>query len=297
MEITLAKFFGTPDGVKVGALFVDRREVHESGAHRPLQGGISGTRAEGADSIVVSGGYTDDQDHGDYIIYTGHGGKDPNSNKQTSDQSANAPGNAGLITSMVQGLPVRVIRGAHKGSPFAPPSGYQYAGLFTVQDYWIKAGKQGFQIIQFRLDRIPEQTKLWTGAEPELDPAYATSTITRRVRDTQLSRYVKNIYSNHCQICQTAVPGVGERSYAEGAHVKPLGRPHLGDDSLSNLLCLCPNHHAQLDIGGMIITDDFVATSLDGKRAVGSLTFLDGHRLDTENVRYHRQHWKTGLLT
>ena len=34
-------------------------------------GGIGGTKAEGADSIVVNGGYEDDEDYGDEIIYTG----------------------------------------------------------------------------------------------------------------------------------------------------------------------------------------------------------------------------------
>jgi putative restriction endonuclease len=38
--------------------------------------GIHGTAKEGADSIVVSGGYVDDRDMGDVIIYTGEGGND-----------------------------------------------------------------------------------------------------------------------------------------------------------------------------------------------------------------------------
>jgi integrase len=39
--------------------------------------GISGGEREGADSIVVSGGYEDDEDYGDVIVYTGAGGNDP----------------------------------------------------------------------------------------------------------------------------------------------------------------------------------------------------------------------------
>ena len=42
-----------------------------------MQRGISGTGAEGADSIVVNGGCEDDDDHGDEFIYTGAGGNDP----------------------------------------------------------------------------------------------------------------------------------------------------------------------------------------------------------------------------
>ena len=293
----MARFFGTPDGVAVGALFVDRQEVRDRNVHLPRQAGISGTRAEGADSIVVSGGYADDEDHGDYIIYSGHGGKDPNSSRQVADQTIDAPGNAGLITSKIQGLPVRVVRGVHKSSPFAPPAGYQYAGLFTVEDWWIEKGKQGFDVVRFRLDRLPEQPTLWTRDEPEKDPAYATSTVARRVRDTALSRYVKTIYDNRCQICQTAIPGFSDRTYSEGAHVKPLGRPHLGQDALSNLLCLCPNHHTQLDIGGMIIADDLIAQTTSGFEKIGAVTFARDHTIDIANIRYHREHWLTGKLS
>ena len=53
----------------------------------PPMAGISGTATEGADSIVVSGGYEDDEDHGDEIIYTGAGGNDPRTKKQIADQT------------------------------------------------------------------------------------------------------------------------------------------------------------------------------------------------------------------
>ncbi|MEO7147807.1 MAG: YDG/SRA domain-containing protein [Terrimesophilobacter sp.] len=289
----MPKFFGTPDGVKVGALFIDRRELHDAYVHRPLQAGISGTRQEGADSIVVSGGYTDDVDFGDYLFYTGHGGRDPGATQQTHDQSVDAPGNAGLITSMVEGLPVRVVRGAHQSNPYAPPTGYQYAGLFLVTDWDTVIGQNGHKVLRFRLERIPEQAKLWTTEDPVPDPAFATSVVSRRIRDTALSRGIKLLYDHHCQVCQTAIPGTGNRYYSEGAHVKPLGRPHLGADALNNLLCLCPNHHTQLDIGGMVILDDFTIARPTDDEVIADLSFRKDHTLDIENVRYHRMQWTT----
>ena len=54
------------------AQFPNRQAVHDAGVHRPTQAGISGEAAEGADSIVVSDVYEDDDDFGDLIIYTGH---------------------------------------------------------------------------------------------------------------------------------------------------------------------------------------------------------------------------------
>lgn len=93
----MPRFFGTPDGIRVGKQFIDRRELHDLHVHRPLQAGISGTKAEGSDSIVVSGGYVDDEDHGDWIIHPGHGGNNPSSGRQIAHQSIDAPGNAGSL--------------------------------------------------------------------------------------------------------------------------------------------------------------------------------------------------------
>jgi hypothetical protein len=67
------RIFGHVPGYPEGTLFEDRAELRESGVHRPIQSGISGSQTEGAESIVLSGGYEDDADHGDVIIYTGQG--------------------------------------------------------------------------------------------------------------------------------------------------------------------------------------------------------------------------------
>jgi putative restriction endonuclease len=287
----MKRLFGAIDGIRVGQQFIDRRDLHDNLIHRPIQAGISGTKAEGADSIVVSGGYVDDEDHGDYILYTGHGGNDPNTGKQTRDQSVEGPGNAGLITSMVLGLPVRVVRGPHRGSLYAPPSGYVYAGLFEVSDFWIATGRDGFKVIRFKLDRLPEQATLVTRAEPEMDPAYATTTVSRRIRDTALSREVKMMYRHSCQVCGTVIPGIGERQYSEGAHVRPLGRPHLGADAFDNILCLCPNHHTELDLGGMVILDDFTLAHTSDLKPFADLSFVSGHSIQAANVKYQREFW------
>ena len=289
----MPRFFGTPPNVNIGQFFIDRRELHGYGVHRPLQAGISGTKDEGSDSICLSGGYVDDEDHGDYIIYTGHGGNDANTGRQVAHQNIDSSGNAGLITSRVKGLPVRVIRGASHKSPYSPPKGYQYAGLFTVSEYWIEEGLNGFDVVRFRLDRMPEQAQLVTSSAPEPDVAFATTTVTRRVRDSALSRAVKTIYDDACQVCGTAITSSSGRSYSEGAHVKPLGRPHLGPDTLDNILCLCPNHHVQLDIGGMVILDNFdvAVDSLSGP--FGSLSFKENHHIDRAFASFHRNLWSS----
>jgi len=83
---------GAIPGVEIGRWFPSRRACHEAGVHRPLQAGICGTGQTGAESIVVSGGYDDDEDYGTVILYTGHGGRDPNTGRQVADQSLDDPG-------------------------------------------------------------------------------------------------------------------------------------------------------------------------------------------------------------
>ena len=77
--------------------------------HRPPQAGISGSKADGADSIVLNGGDVDDEDYGDAIVYTGHGGQD-GKGKQVRDQGLSDSGNWALKISYEEQLPLRVIR-------------------------------------------------------------------------------------------------------------------------------------------------------------------------------------------
>jgi putative restriction endonuclease len=147
--------FGEITGVAVGATFPDRQALAAAGVHRPLQAGISGSTADGADSIVVWGGYEDDRDPGDEIIYTGHGGNDPRTGRQIADKTLTR-NNLALARNKAEGLPVRVVRGAHIGSPYAPTTGYRYDGLYFVADYWSDIGKSNFIIWRYRLVRDRE---------------------------------------------------------------------------------------------------------------------------------------------
>lgn len=144
-------FFGTPPNVKEDQLFPNRQALVKAGLHRSLQSGIDGNGNEGVAAIILSGGYEDDLDFGDEIVYTGHGGNDVVTKKQIEDQSWESHGNKGLVVSKLRDLPVRVIRGYKHHSVFAPSSGFRYGGLFKVVDAWEERGKSGFIICRFRL--------------------------------------------------------------------------------------------------------------------------------------------------
>ena len=103
--------------------------------------------------MVLAGGYEDTEDGGAEILYTGHGGRDPETGCQVAHQTLRR-GNLALAGSKLYGLPVRVIRGARQLSPYAPAAGYRYDGLYRVDDYWREIGKAGFAIWRFRLVKI-----------------------------------------------------------------------------------------------------------------------------------------------
>jgi len=153
--------FGEVPGIVEGQKFNSRKALVAAGLHRSIQHGIDGNGDEGVAAIVVSGGYEDDSDLGDEIIYTGHGGNDPVTKKQIAHQSWEAHGNKGLIVSQIRKLPVRVIRGPHEKSAFAPKEGYAYGGLYQVVDHWDKIGVSGFAVCLFKLkkiDRLNDET-------------------------------------------------------------------------------------------------------------------------------------------
>ncbi|KAH8495535.1 hypothetical protein H0E87_018634 [Populus deltoides] len=117
----------------------------------------SSNREPIATSIIVSGGYEDDEDAGDVIIYTGHGGQDK-LNRQCEHQKLEG-GNLALERSMRHGIEVRVIRGIkHEGSVSSKV--YVYDGLYKILDYWFDVGKSGFGVYKYRLLRIDGQPEM-----------------------------------------------------------------------------------------------------------------------------------------
>ncbi|KAF0890612.1 hypothetical protein E2562_003808 [Oryza meyeriana var. granulata] len=115
-------------GVRVGDQWGDRMECRQWGAHFPHIAGISGQSTHGAQSVALSGGYLDDEDHGEWFLYTGSGGRDLSGNKRTNkeqsfDQKFDKL-NAALRVSCLNGYPVRVVRSfKEKRSPYGPEAG------------------------------------------------------------------------------------------------------------------------------------------------------------------------------
>merc|ERR1719400_61231 len=145
--------FGPIPGIEVGMAWKFRMQISEEGLHRPPVAGIAGTDKLGCPSLILSGGYEDDEDHGDWFTYTGAGGRDLSGNKRTAEQSfdqkldrSNAAiarnckarfdnkngGDAG--DNWREGKPIRVLRNykAAKHSKYAPEEGIGTTGSTSV---------------------------------------------------------------------------------------------------------------------------------------------------------------------
>lgn len=98
--------------------------------------------------------------------------------------------------------------------------------------------------------------------------------VSRIIRDGSLIRELKALHNHCCQLCGECIELPDGRRYSEGHHLQPLGSPHNGPDIRSNVLILCPNHHAMCDLG---------AIELDS----ASLRQDEQHRIDAKFVHYH----------
>jgi putative restriction endonuclease len=236
----------------------------------------------------VSGGYEDDADYGKEILYTGHGGNDPSTGQQVADQTLTRQ-NLALAVSADRGLPIRVVRGAGGDPEYSPSSGYRYDGTYYIESYGRATGRSGFNIYRFRLVKSPPTNPV-TNPEPGAPPGQTErrySTVQRLVRNTAVTQWVKELYEYRCQVCGTRIE-TSSGPYAEGAHVRPVGRPHNGPDEAENVLCLCPNHHVLLDRGVITFDNDFNVVEIATGDTLGPLELRDAHGLLPEYAQYQR---------
>ncbi|RWV95719.1 hypothetical protein GW17_00041632 [Ensete ventricosum] len=162
------RIIGAIPGITIGDVFFFRMELCVLGLHGQIQAGIdyvpasrSSTGEPLATSIIVSGGYEDDEDSGLVLVYTGHGGRGPSMFKHCTDQKLEG-GNLALERSMNYGIEIRVIRGIKSN---LCPIGkiYVYDGLYKIVNCWMDVGKSGFGIYKYKLLRIEGQEEMGSG--------------------------------------------------------------------------------------------------------------------------------------
>jgi putative restriction endonuclease len=276
-------YFGEIKGIPEGTIFTGLSEAVSMGLiANKFKGISSGDDSEGihgADAIVMNGGYEFDRDEGETIIYTGDGGNRPGSLEIVMDQKLTGR-NKALVESFEKRLPVRLIRGAKLESIYAPKKGYRYDGLFYVSYTTDDLTPKGHVIYQFTLEKAMNSSE---GETQERFPTRKTAVSQRLVRDTEAARRVKMLHKNTCQVCGHRLEVFRQKYYSEGAHIRPLGKPHEGPDIGANILCLCPNHHVQFDRCQFSINPE----TLELVGIPGKLRTVPGHVVSAKYLKYH----------
>lgn len=159
-------------------------------------------------------------------------------------------------------------------SKYMPGVGYFELFGKTSEDFawWTSEVKRSksYDWSQFVTPRIQEPPK----ANDLESPGRVEVTTSRVIRDTALSKRIKSLHNHECQVCGKFIALSDGARYSEAHHIKPLGSPHNGPDVAENLICVCPNHHAELD---------FAARPL----VLSDIRQKAGHSISEEYVRYH----------
>ncbi|KAJ2812197.1 hypothetical protein GGI24_006709, partial [Coemansia furcata] len=174
---------GPIPGVHVGQSWRYRLQVTASGVHRPPVGGIAGSSTKPAVSIVLAGGYPEDEDRGEEFTYTGSGGYDLSGNKrtakvQTSDQELTRQNRSLALACAAEvneegaeaedwrlSTAIRVCRSykiAKKHPEYAPAEGVRYDGIYRVVRYWKQKGESGHYVWRYLFRRDDSEPAPWT---------------------------------------------------------------------------------------------------------------------------------------
>ncbi|KAL5546940.1 hypothetical protein UlMin_006627 [Ulmus minor] len=167
------KRIGVVPGVEIGDIFFFRMELSLVGLHFPTMAGIDYLTVKStsdeeplAVSVISSGGYEDNADDPETLIYSGQGGINRRDGEM-KDQKLER-GNLALEKSLHRSSEVRVIRGIK--DPFNNTGKiYVYDGIYKVQESWVEKAKgSGCNVFKYKLCRLPGQAdafKIWKSVE------------------------------------------------------------------------------------------------------------------------------------
>jgi len=126
-------------------------------------------------------------------------------------------------------------------------------------------------------------------------PGRYQTLVNRHHRDRNMVKMLKEVYADRCQLCGDRRARPDGTGYSEIHHIRPLGDPHEGSDVKSNMIVVCPNHHADVDNGVLTINPETLEIhhpydrSVDGRK----LTVKSDHEVSIPCLEYHDEHIAT----
>ena len=138
---------------------------------------------------------------------------------------------------------------------------------------------EGQAVTVTAMDDVLRRTRSLTPPTPtatDAPPPRIETTTYRILRDTEVARRVKVLRNHKCQLCGSTIVMPDGTRYAEAHHIHPLGADEPGLDIVENIICVCPNHHAELDLGLWDIS-------------IEKLTKVSGHTVGKQHVAFHNE--------
>jgi hypothetical protein len=161
---------------------------------------------------------------------------------------------------------------------------YAFNSNGTVkQGYFLRFDETGLRAITGQI--VDEPLPVWLAeivGDPTIKNAHAPPTrkevlLQQMQRDRAVVWKLKELYDNVCMMCGKIIVLPDGRRFSEAHHIRPLGHFDDVDDTMENLLCVCPNCHAELDYGCRPIDLDSFAVPLL-------------HSVSPANIDYHNRH-------
>jgi hypothetical protein len=150
-----------------------------------------------------------------------------------------------------------------------------------------RVGASRYRLLDFN-PLLPQQPQSKSSEIDDLEAVVRRSReISEFSRDQRLVTRVKELYDSQCQVCGVRLLLPSGQAYAEAHHIKGLAEG--GPDALSNLLCICANCHARLDLKAVELRMDRLHV------------IADNHGLNEEYFEHHnalwRERWNAGKET
>ncbi|KAJ8503872.1 hypothetical protein OPV22_004758 [Ensete ventricosum] len=156
LRANMVKRIGQVPGVAVGDIFYFRIEMCLVGLHSQSVAGIDYMTARFGNEedpvalgVVSAGGYDNEEDNVDVLIYSGQG-------SSSKDDQKLERGNLALEKSLHRANEIRVIRSAKDPSVLYGKI-YIYDGMYKIHESWVEKGKSGFNTFKYKFLREPGQ--------------------------------------------------------------------------------------------------------------------------------------------
>ena len=142
------------------------------------------------------------------------------------------------------------------------------------------------------LPELDERTSFEWLEQDKSDQTVDRRMVERRelARNRRIATELKLYYVNTCQICGVQLNVGSNNFFSEAAHIRGLGGPHNGPDSVDNMLVLCPNHHIQFDRGVLRLQkvgDKYQILSKTVGDPLHGKTIMLKHSLTEDHIIHH----------